>query len=148
MAAIFAAFLQILPSVDSAQGSLAVGATLPLLAALAVFGLGMSVWRDMRIAATGALLLSFTYLYPYFPQIWSGWPLVMSLILVMGVWSVALEYLAQPLLAWSVLVGLSVGAIVLVHGSELLTVIVVLPLLLLSTGLRGVDWRRLMVALA
>ena len=79
-----------------------------------------------------ALLLSFTYLFPYFPQLWSGWPLTISVILAVGVWTVALEYLERPSVGWGSLAGLILGAIVLVHGTELYTLVIVLPLVLIG----------------
>jgi hypothetical protein len=100
----------------------------------------------MRTAAAGALLLSLTYLYPYFPQIWSGWPLALSVILVMGAWTAALEYLDRPSIRWGAVAGLGFGSIVLVHGSELLTLLIVLPVLLLG-ALHRVTWRPLCLAL-
>jgi hypothetical protein len=136
---LFAAWLQATPWVDSAQGAVDLGMSLPSLAALAVFGLGVAVWRDLRIAAAGALLLGFTYLYPYFPQIWSGWPLAMSLVLVMGLWAVGLEYLNRPSWRWGMVAGLLLGAIVLVHGSEVYTLAVLLPVILIGAW-RRVGW--------
>jgi hypothetical protein len=138
-AAIFAAWLQVLPWIDSAQGAFDLGMSLPSLSALAVFGLGVAVWRDLRMAATGALLLSFTYLFPFFPQLWSGWPLTISVILVLGMWTVALEYLYRPAARWAVLAGLVLGAVVLVHGSELYTLVILLPIVLLGAR-RQMNW--------
>src|SRR5579859_2589418 len=69
LAALFAGFLQLVPWVDSAQGTVDLGFSLAPLAVLAVFGLGVAVWRDVLMAAVAALLLGLTYLYPYFPQI-------------------------------------------------------------------------------
>jgi hypothetical protein len=139
---LFAAWLQAVPWIDSAQGAVDLGMSLPPLAALGVFGLGVAVWRDLRMAAAGALLLGFTYLYPYFPQIWSGWPLAMSLVLVMGLWAVGLEYVNRPSWRWGALAGLLLGAIVLVHGSEVYTLAVLLPVVLIG-GRRRVAWRGL-----
>ena len=48
------------------------------LAPLAVFGLGCAMWRDLRVAAAGALLIGLTFEYPYYPQVWAGWPLARS----------------------------------------------------------------------
>ncbi|MDQ6671954.1 MAG: hypothetical protein M3069_14640 [Chloroflexota bacterium] len=138
-AALFGTWLQAFPWMDSAQGGFELGLSLPPLAALSVFGLGMSVWRDVRFAAASAVLLSFTYLYPYFPQLWSGWPLALSLILVMGMWTVALEYLARPSARWGILGGVVGGSIVLIHGSELYTLALVLPVVLIA-ALRRVVW--------
>jgi len=142
MAALFATWLQPFPWVDSAQGAFELGLSLPVLASLTVFGLGMSIWHDARLAAAGAVLLSFTYLYPYFPQLWSGWPLALSLILVMGMWSISLEFFARPSPRWGGLGGLVVGAIVLVHGSELYTLAIVLSAVLFGS-LHRIAWRGL-----
>ncbi|MGI9145097.1 MAG: DUF6541 family protein [Chloroflexota bacterium] len=142
LAALFGACLGAFPWLDSAQGAFELGLGLPALAALAVFGLSLSIWHELRVAAAGAVLLSLTYLYPYFPQLWSGWPLAMSLILVMGMWTVALAYLDRPSVRWGVLAGLVLGAILLVHGSEVYTLAIVLPLVCLG-GLGRVVWRRL-----
>lgn len=147
LAALFAAFLQLLPWIDSAQGALELGLSLPALAILAVFGLSASIWRDLRIAAAAALLLSFTYLYPYFPQIWSGWPLALSLILVIGVWTIALEFLDRPALRWAVLAGEATSAIVLVHGTEVYTLALVLAIVLF-TRWRRVHWSTVAIGLA
>jgi hypothetical protein len=136
--ALFAAWLQVVPWMDSARGALDLGMSLSLLAALGVFGLGVAVWRDLRKAAIGALLLGFTNLYPYFPQIWSGWPLAMSLVLVMGLWTVGLEYVNRPSWRLAVLGGLLLGAIVLVHGSEVYTLAVLLPVVLVGARRRVV----------
>ncbi len=138
-ASIFAAWLQAFPSIDSAQGAVDLGFSLPSFAALAVFGLGVAVWRDLRMAALSALMLSFTYLYPYFPELWSGWPLTISVILALGTWTVALEYLRRPTVRWAVLAGLLLGALVLVHGTELYTLVIVLPLVLVGAR-RQVAW--------
>jgi uncharacterized protein DUF6541 len=162
MRTLFAAWLQGLPWLDTAEGGVDLGMSLPILAALAAFGLGMAVCREgaavcgkgaggesaarvgrsAQTAAAGALLLSFTYVYPYFPQIWSGWPLGLSLVLVMGLWAVGLEYLRQPSLGRAGVAGVMLGGVVLVHGSELYTLALVLPLVLLGS-LRRVAWRAL-----
>jgi hypothetical protein len=142
LTAAFAAWLQLLPWVDSARGTFELGLSLPLLAALAVFGLGVAVWDDLTIAAAGALLLGFTYIYPYFPQIWSGWPLAASLILAVGLWTVALEYLDRPSWRLGGLAGILLAAMVLIHGTELYTVGIVLVLVLIGVWVR-VPWRTL-----
>src|SRR5204863_5046430 len=134
------------PWIDSARGAFDLGLSLPSLAALAVFGLGIAVWHEARMAAVAALLLSFTYLFPYFPQLWSGWPLTISVILAVGVWTVALEYLERPSVGWGSLAGLILGAIVLVHGTELYTLVIVLPLVLIGAR-RQVVWGHLPRAL-
>ena len=141
-AALFAAWLQAVPWIDSAEGAFDLGTSLPPLAALVVFGLGVALWRDARMAAAASLLLSFTYLYPYFPQLWSGWPLAISVILALGLWTAAREYLDRPSGRWGITAGLVLGAIVLVHGTELYTLLIVLPILLIGS-LRTVIWREL-----
>jgi hypothetical protein len=142
MRTLFAAWLQALPCVDTAEGAFDLGMSSPILAALAVFGLGMAVWRNVQIAAAGALLLSLTYVYPYFPQIWSGWPLAVSLVLVIGLWTVAIEYIRQPSVGSAVVAGALLGGVVLVHGSELYSLVLVLPVVLLGS-LWHVAWRAL-----
>src|SRR5262249_4017402 len=57
--------------------------------------------------------------------------------LVLGLWIVAVGYLEQPDWRWAALAGLLVGAIVLVHGTELYTSAIVL----LVVGVAS--WRRL-----
>jgi hypothetical protein len=140
--AIFAAALQLLPWVDSAQGTFELGLSLTILAPLAVFGLGCAVLHDLRVAAAGAVLISLTYLFPYFNQMWSGLPLAIGLLLVLGLWTAAAEYIARPSVGWAVLCGLLVGAMVLVHGTELYSSVLVL-LVLLGAAWRKLDWRRL-----
>lgn len=126
LSALFGAVLQLVPALDTAQGAVDLGMGLPLLACVAVIGLGWSIWRSLTVGAAGALMLSLTYLYPYFPQIWSGWPLALSLVLVIGLWTVALEYVTQPTATWGIAAGLLVGAMLLLHGTELYTGLVVL----------------------
>jgi hypothetical protein len=142
LAALFGAVLQLMPWLDTASGSYALGVGLTLLAPIAVFGLGLAVWRNLVAASAGALLLSLTHLFPYYPQIWSGWPQLMGILLVIGLWLVVVGYLDQPDWRWSVVAGLLVGAIVLVHGTELYTSAIVL-LVLLTLNWRRVVWHRL-----
>ncbi len=137
--ALFAAVLQLLPWVDTARGGFELGLALAVLAPLAVFGLALSVWSDARAAALSALFISLTYLFPYFPQIWSGWPLATSVLVMLGVWSASLEYLRQPAWQWAVAAGVLLGAIVVVHGTELYTLGLILLVLLLA-GWRRIDW--------
>ena len=139
LTAVFGAFLQLLPWLDSAKGAFELGLSLPLLAALSVFGLGVAIWSDLRIAAAASLLLGFTYLYPYFPELWSGWPLAASLVLVVTVWALGIEYLRRPSTRSGVMGGLLLGAVVLTHGTELYTLVLVLPLVLLAAW-RRVQW--------
>jgi hypothetical protein len=50
VACLFAAWMELFPFVDSAMGAFELGLSVPMLAALAVFGLGVAVWRDLRMA--------------------------------------------------------------------------------------------------
>src|SRR5262252_7517856 len=56
LAALFGAVLQLLPWVDTAAGGFGLGLGLTLLAPLAVFGLGVAVWRSLLPASAAALL--------------------------------------------------------------------------------------------
>jgi hypothetical protein len=137
LAALFGAVLQVAPWVDTAAGAYALGVGLTLLAPLAVFGLGVAVWRNLMAASVGALLISLTHLFPYYPQIWSGWPQLLGILLVIGLWLVAVGYAEQPGWRWAIMAGALVGAIVLVHGTELYTSAIVLLVVLVA------NWRRL-----
>jgi hypothetical protein len=135
--AVLAAFLGLVPWIDTAQGVTQASFGLLLLAPLAVFGLGVALWPRWPLAgASAAVILGLTFSYPYSPHTWDGWPLAFSLVLVLGVWTAAVAYLAQPSTPLALATGLLVGAIVLVHGSELITV--GLGLLVLLVG----SWRR------
>src|SRR3546814_7168357 len=52
----------------TARGAFELGVSLTLLAVLTAFELGLSIWRNLRLASLGALMLSLTYLYPHFPR--------------------------------------------------------------------------------
>jgi hypothetical protein len=116
---------------------------LALLTPIAVFGLGAAVWRNLVAASAGALLVSLTHLFAYYPQIWSGWPQLTGILLVIGLWLVAIGYLEQPSWRWAVLAGWLIGAIVLVHGTELYTSAIVLAVLL-AANWRRLQWGRLL----
>ncbi|MBV9895634.1 MAG: hypothetical protein JO020_15835, partial [Chloroflexi bacterium] len=138
LAALFGAVLQLMPWVDTAAGGYGLGVGLSLLAPIAAFGLGVAVWRNLVASSAGALLVSLTHLFAYYPQIWSGWPQLLGILLVLGMWVVALRYLEEPSWRWAALAGVLVGAIVLVHGTELYTTSIVL--LVVAVG----GWRRLL----
>jgi hypothetical protein len=142
LAALFGASLQLMPWIDSAAGAYGLGLGLTLVAPLAIFGLGATIWRDLRAASAAALLVSFTYLFPYFPQVWGGWPQLIGVLLVVGLWTVAAEYLERPSWLGAVLAGLFIGSIVIVHGTELYTSAIVLLVLAISRW-RRLPWRRL-----
>lgn len=136
-ASTLAAVMQLMPWVDSAQGAYELALAFSVLAPLAVFGLGVAVVRNLLVASLGALLIGFTYLYPYFPQIWSGWPLLFSLLLTMGLWVAAVEYLDRPSWQLATLAGLLLGVILLVHGTELYTLMFIFLVLAIA------NWRRI-----
>jgi hypothetical protein len=142
VAALFGGTLQLLPGLDTAAGATQLGMALTLLAPITVFGLGAVVLRNLLAASAGALFVSLTHLFPYYPQIWSGWPQLLGILLVIGIWIVALEYLRRPSWRWAVLAGLLLGAIIVVHGTELYTSLLVLAVLAIANW-RTIDWRRL-----
>jgi hypothetical protein len=144
LAALFGAVLQLLPSVDSAAGAEQLGLGLTLLAPIAVFGLGAALWRNLLAASAAAVLLTLTHLFPYYPQIWSGWPQLVGIVLVLGLWTLTTQYLEQPSWRWAALAGLLVGAIVVVHGTELYTSAIVLTVVAVASW-RQLNWRQLAV---
>ncbi|MBV9599687.1 MAG: hypothetical protein JOZ87_22925 [Chloroflexi bacterium] len=142
LAALFAAILQLAPWIDTATGGYGLALGLTLLAPIAVFGLGVAIWQNLRAASAAALLSSLTELFPYNPQTWGGWPQLLGILLVLGLWVVAIGYLAQPGWQWALLAGLLLGAMVLVHGTELYTSAIVL-LIVACGNWRTMPWRRL-----
>jgi hypothetical protein len=116
-----AALLSLVPAIDSATGGVDWAAALTILAPLAVFGFGMALWRDERVAAAGALLLAITYNYPYEPHLYSVWPNAAGLLLVVGIWTAALEYLRKPTLRMALLGSILAAGLLLTHGTELYT---------------------------
>jgi hypothetical protein len=142
LAALFGAVLQLVPWVDTAAGTYQLGVTLSLLAPLAMFGLGAVVWRNLVVASVGALLVSLTYLFPYYAQIWAGWPQLLGMLLVIGLWILAIQYVDRPSWRLAGLAGLFVGAIVVVHGTELYSSSIVLVVLALANWQR-LPWKRL-----
>ncbi len=139
LAALFGAVLQVVFWIDTAAGGAWLGMGLTLVAPVAVFGLGVAVFRNATAASVGALLVSLTHLFLYYPQIWSGWPQLLGLLLVLGLWIVAIEYASAPSWEWALLAGLLLGAIVMVHGTELYTSAIVLVVVAVA------NWRRLEV---
>ncbi len=138
-----AAFLTLVPWVDTAQAVTQAALGLALMAPLALFGMGVAVWPGRPLpAAIAALLLGVTFAYPYSPHTWGGWPLDTALLLVLGIWAVSVEYLRRPSAKLAGAAGLMVGAIVVTHGSELYTVGLGLPVMLAAFA-RRVRWQRL-----
>jgi hypothetical protein len=142
LAATFGATLQLLPWIDTAYGAYGLGLGLALMAPIAMFGLAAAVWRNMLAAGAAALLAAFTYLFPYYPQVWSGWPQMVGVLLVIGLWSVAVAYFEQPGWQAALLAGLLVGAIIVVHGTELYSSAIVLMAIVAMNWWR-LPWRRL-----
>jgi hypothetical protein len=144
LAAMFGAMLQLLPWIDTAYGAYGLGLSLTLLAPIAMFGLAGAIWRNLLAAGAAALLAAFTYLFPYYAQVWSGWPQTVGLLLVIGLWIVALLFLEQPGWRVALLAGLLVGAIIVVHGTELYSSAIVLTAIAAANWWR-LPWRRLLV---
>ncbi len=142
LAALFGAVLQLTPWLDSASGTVWLGVGLTLVVPFGVFGLGVAIWRNLLAASAGALLVSLTHLFLYYPQVWSGWPQLLSIVLVFGLWVTAIGYLETPGWRWAVLAGLLVGAMIVVHGTELYTSAIVLVILACANW-RRIAWRRL-----
>jgi hypothetical protein len=124
-----AALLSLVPAVDSASGVVDWAVGLTLLAPLAVFSFGAAVWRDLRVGAAGAILLALTSSYPYDPTLYSVWPMAAGLLLVVGLWTVASEYLARPTLRLAILAGLLASGLLLTHGTEIYTALIGLVVL-------------------
>src|SRR5438067_362008 len=142
LAALFGGVLQVLLWVDTAAGTYDLGMGLSLLAPLVVFGLGVAVWRSLLAASAATVLVGLTYIFPYFPQLWGGWPQLLGLELVIGLWTVATAYVDRPSRRGAVLAGLLVGAMVVVHGTELYTSAIVLIILAVAKW-RQLAWGRL-----
>ncbi len=113
-----------LPTIDSASGVVGWAVGLTLIAPLAVFGFGAAVWRDLRIGAAGALLLALSSTYPYEPHLYSVWPMAAGLVLTVGLWTVALEYLTDPTPRLAIAAGLLAAALVLTHGTDIYTAVI------------------------
>jgi hypothetical protein len=133
-----AAFLGLAPWVDTAEGAVGASIGLTFLAVITVFGVSYAVWRNAVIAGSGALLLALTFQFPYHVHFWAGWPLAAAIIVALGVWVVAVEYVRRPCARSAAVAGLLVGSILLIHGTEVYTVAIGLLALLAGGG-----WRRL-----
>jgi hypothetical protein len=136
---LLAAVLSVAPGLDAAQAAAEAAFGLTLLAPLAVFGFGYVVTGRPGLAALGAIFLSLTVQFPYTLQLMSLWPMAAALVLAIGVWTVGGLYLRLPCVPVAVLAGVLLGAILLIHGTELYTVALGLIALLLAS-LRHVRW--------
>src|SRR6266702_4136969 len=137
-----AAFLGLVPWVDSALGTFQASLGLTLLAQLGVFGFGCAVWRKPLVAAVGALLVSLIYQYPSTIHFWALWPMLDGLILVLALWAAALYYLEAPRLGWVLLCGVLAAAIGLTHTIEVYTAIIGIACVLAAYW-RRVQWFQL-----
>jgi uncharacterized protein DUF6541 len=145
-----AAFLQLLPWVDSALGTFGASLGLSLLAPMVTFGLGCAVWRKPLVAATGALLIALTFQFPYYANFWAGWPLTSALIMVLGLWAVAIEYIQRPAISWVLVASVLAAGVLLTHGTEVYTAsvgLVVIAVAHARTARWKPIWRHLPIAL-
>jgi hypothetical protein len=135
-----AAFLQLMPNVDTALGALGIGMGLALLAPVGVFGLGVVFLGRPSAAALGSVLVGLTALYPYQMQFWDGWPLAVGIILSTSLWCVGVCYLERPGYGWAFAGAIISGATLLTHGTELFTAAIGLAFVLIA-GRRRVHWK-------
>ena len=141
-----AAVLGLLPWLDTARGTSEIGLGLAVLGPLVVFSLGLALGLDALGAAIAAAILAVTFIYPYDYHLWAGWPQGMGVLLVLGLIVAALRWIERPTLGWAVLGGLSAGAIVLSHGTEVYTSALGLAVIALAR-FRRIAPRRLAVHL-
>ena len=119
--ALYASLVGLNPWTDVALSTFQASWSLAGLACLAGAGLAAAIWRQPLQACLAGATLALAYYFPYQPHTWSNWPLAASVMLAIGLWTVASAHLDRPRLALAALAGLLVGAIVLVHGTELYT---------------------------
>jgi hypothetical protein len=132
-----AAVLGLVPWLDSARGTVELGLGLAMLAPLGLFALGLSLGLRPLQASVGAVVLALTYVFPYDDHLWGGWPLAMSIVLLLGLWAVALYWTKQPSATLAIAGGLLAGAILLTHGTEVYSAIVGLAVI------AALRWRRI-----
>jgi hypothetical protein len=119
-----AAMLGLVPWLDTARGTIEVSLAFAVLAPLGLFALGLGIGLRPLEASVGAVVLALTYIYPYDDHIWGGWPLAMSIVLLLGLWAVAAHWTTKPSAGLAVVGGLLAGAILLTHGTEVYSAIV------------------------
>jgi hypothetical protein len=132
-----AAVLRLVPWLDSARGAAEVSQALAILAPLGIFALGRGLGLGTRVSALGGLILALTYIYPYDDQMWAGWPLATSILLLLGLWSIGARWISEPRAGLAVLGGLFAGAILLTHGTEVYSAVIGLAVI------AAVNWRRI-----
>jgi hypothetical protein len=127
-----AAVLGLLPWLDTARGTSEIGLGLAVLGPLAVFSLGLALGLDALAAAMAAAILAITFIYPYDYHLWGGWPQGMGVLLVIGLLVAALRWTERPSWGCAALGGLFAGAIVLSHGTEVYTSVLVLAVIAIA----------------
>ncbi len=137
-----AGVLGLLPWLDTARGTTELGVGLAVLAPLGVWGLATSVGLRPLQASVGAVVLALTYIYPYDNHVWGGWPLSMSIVLLLGLWAAAAHWTSEPSPTLAVVGGLLAGAIVLTHGTEVYSALLGLAVIA-AFGWRGIQPSRL-----
>jgi hypothetical protein len=145
--AVFAAYLALLPGVDSAAGAAGASLVLALAAPLTLFAVAWSAVRDLRVASAAALVSALTFHYPYSPHFWSFWPLAWGTLLALALLAVALEYTRQADVRLALAGGVLAAGILLVHGTEVYTVLVGVGVIVLARW-RQIHWRQLVPHLA
>src|SRR5947209_16422961 len=100
-----AAVLRLMPWLDTARGTVEAAQALAVLPPVGVFSLGRALGLSPRIAAIGAVVQSLTYIYPYDDHVWGGWPLATSILLLLGLWSVAARWIVRPTAGLAILGG-------------------------------------------
>jgi hypothetical protein len=133
-----AAMLGLTPWLDSARGTAELGQGIILLAPLAIFSLALGLGLNPLQASVAAVVQALTYVFPYDNHLWGGWPLGMSLLLLLGLWAVAARWIDRPATPLAALGGLLAGAIVLTHGTEVYSAVVGLAVI------AALKWRRIM----
>ena len=137
-----AAVLGFVPWLDTARGTVEAAEALSILASLGVFALALGLGLTPRVASLGALMISLTYVYPYDNQMWAGWPLATSILLLLGLWSIAARWISEPRAELALLAGVVAGAIVLTHGTEVYSSVIGLAVIA-ATRWRSIQLKRL-----
>ena len=135
-AALFSAVLGLLPWLDAAQGTFQLDLGITLLTPLMVFALGWSVWRDTTKAGLAAVAIALNFQLPYLAH-GGGWPLQIGVFLTLALLVIVLEYIDRPSMRGAVLAAVLLGAIMLVHATELFTLAIMLVIIALA------NWRRI-----
>ena len=141
-----AAVLGVVPWLDSARGTLEAALGLALLGPAAACALGMALGLEPLVAAAGAVVLALTWTYPYDYHLWAGWPQAMGVLLLLGLFAVALRWIERPTVGWATLGGLFAGAIVVTHGTEVYSAAIGV-LVIAAARLGRINPRRLMMCL-